>query len=146
MVETRYPRLRGAEPKDADFVFGVLDEAVGPHLREIDSWNEAEQRRIVAYLFETADVYVIQVSGMDVGYLAVWRSADELYVASIALTKHWQRRGIGTALMADLITEAGPLPIRLNVMSNNPAREFYERLGFTVTGEEGRKLRMERQV
>jgi ribosomal protein S18 acetylase RimI-like enzyme len=140
--------LRNAKLEDADFIFGVLDEAIGPSLRDASEWDEAEQRRIVTYLLETADVHVIQVDEADAGYLAVWRSEHEIHVASIALSEPWRGKGLGTSLMRDLIDEASgrAVPVRLSVLSNNPAHELYERLGFVVTQVEGRKLRMERRT
>ncbi len=38
------------------------------------------------------------------------------------------------------------LPVRLQVIKGNPARNLYERLGFTVTGETDTHLLMLRPV
>jgi hypothetical protein len=48
--------------------------------------------------------------------------------------------------MKRLIGEANAssLAVRLNVVRINPARRFYERLGFRVTHEDDRKLYMKR--
>jgi GNAT superfamily N-acetyltransferase len=48
---------------------------------------------------------------------------------------NYQRAGIGTALISQLIEEAdrSSLPIRLRVLVVNPAKQFYESFGFVVT-------------
>jgi len=55
----------------------------------------------------------------------------------IELQVHPSRRGngIGSALLAYVIAEAGHRPISLTTRSDNPARRLYERHGFAVTAE-----------
>ena len=139
------PQLRPATADDADFVYGVLDEAIGPYVRAHEEWDEAAQRDRVRRLLETAETSLIAVDGHDVGYVSIWRNDDELYVASIALARRWRGRGLGTVLMQELIDEAARngVPVRLSVLEGNPARGLYERLGFAVTRVDGRNLRME---
>ena len=49
----------------------------------------------------------------------------------------YQGRGIGTALIMALVTEANQqrVPLTLQVLKVNPARRLYERLGFVVRDE-----------
>lgn len=49
----------------------------------------------------------------------------------------YQRRGIGAAILRDVIAEAraGGHAVALRVLKVNPARRLYERLGFAVVGE-----------
>lgn len=60
----------------------------------------------------------------------------------------FQRQGIGTEVMKRLISEATALnlAVRLNVVTINPARRLYERLGFRVTNEDERKFCMKRDA
>jgi ribosomal protein S18 acetylase RimI-like enzyme len=135
-------RLRDATASDAGFIYRLLDEAFQPHV----DGSEVERRTArTARLLETADTSIVLVGEEAVGYLSVWRSADEYYVASIAITDAWRGRGLGTALLRDLIAEArsAGAPLRLSVFAANPARRLYERLGFLVTKVQGDKLRME---
>ncbi|HSI52284.1 MAG TPA: GNAT family N-acetyltransferase [Ideonella sp.] len=55
---------------------------------------------------------------------------EEIYLEAAA-----QNRGLGTAVMKHFVNQSRSLelPIRLHVLSSNPARRFYERLGFLIT-------------
>jgi ribosomal protein S18 acetylase RimI-like enzyme len=60
----------------------------------------------------------------------------------------FQRRSIGTEVMKRLIGEATVLnlAVGLDVVRINPARRFYERLGFRITHEDDRKFYMKRDA
>jgi len=49
-------------------------------------------------------------------------------------------------LIRELIRQCGEgkVPLRLQVLRNNPARRLYERLGFVQTGEDQMYIQMER--
>jgi ribosomal protein S18 acetylase RimI-like enzyme len=57
-----------------------------------------------------------------------------------------QNRGIGTRLVRELAREAkeSGRPLRLRVLSVNPARRLYEREGFQVTSTTPERIFMER--
>lgn len=60
---------------------------------------------------------------------------------SVAVVEEYRARGVGTALMSALISEAqqqGFRTLSLSVETDNPALELYERVGFqTVRNEDG---------
>ena len=73
----------------------------------------------------------------EIGRLYVDRWADEICLMDIALLPEFRNRGIGGALMRDLLAEAereGKL-LSCHVEEANPAKRLYERLGFVVAGE-----------
>ena len=55
----------------------------------------------------------------------------------IAVTPDLQGQGIGTSVIHQVLDEAkrSGKPVALQVLKVNPARRLYERLGFSVTGE-----------
>ena len=71
---------------------------------------------------------------------------DDFFIAQLFVDRPFQRRGIGTKLMKRLIEEAerAEQSVRLEVVKINPARRFYERLGFRITYEDERKFHMKR--
>jgi ribosomal protein S18 acetylase RimI-like enzyme len=72
--------------------------------------------------------------------LDVSDEGDHVYLSRIAILPEVQGRGVGTAVMEDLIGRGRT--IRLHVFNNNVrARLFYERLGFIVDGEAEREAR-----
>jgi ribosomal protein S18 acetylase RimI-like enzyme len=85
---------------------------------------------------------VVVVDGADAGVLCVDRSGPETAVVDVALLPWAQGRGAGTAVLSALAAEGRPLS--LAVVRGNPALRLYERLGFTVIGDDGVYLSMSR--
>jgi N-acetylglutamate synthase-like GNAT family acetyltransferase/8-oxo-dGTP pyrophosphatase MutT (NUDIX family) len=88
--------------------------------------------------FNSQDFYVIQVSGKDIGIIAVVRQPDHIKVNQMFILPEYQSRGIGAKCMNRIIQEAkaSRLPVRLQVLKVNPrAAVLYKRLGFKKTGE-----------
>ena len=137
--------LRAAEQSDAEFIFVLAREALGPYVEEIWGWRDDEQRELQAVWFSRKQVQVIEADGEPVGCLAVTEHKDHVNVDRIALLPVWQKRGIGTQLMRDVLDDAERrgLPVRLSVLDNNPAQGLYERLGFRVTSIEPPRVKME---
>lgn len=76
--------------------------------------------------------YAIQQDGVDIGRLYLHDGNSELRVVDIALLPEARGRGIGGALLTDVLAYArahGRLT-SIHVEQNNPARRLYLRLGF----------------
>ena len=101
-------------------------------------WSE---RTLAAELKNPAAVFFVARSGgRVVGYAGMHRVLDEGYIANVAVTGAFRRRGAATALMRRLFRYArrerlGFLTLEVRE-GNLPARAFYEKLGF---GEVGRR-------
>ena len=93
-----------------------------------------------------AQVQIITVDGSDAGWLQTTTQDDGVFIAQLFVDAPLQRRGIGTAVMNRLITNAARLnhPVSLAVVKINPAVRLYERLGFHITHEDDRKFYMKR--
>jgi ribosomal protein S18 acetylase RimI-like enzyme len=110
-------------------------------------WDEEEQRQLHERRFVSQDFQVIQVSGIDVGILAIVREPDCVKVNQLFILPEYQGRGIGTACMMRIIEDAAAseLPVRLRVLKvNSRAVAFYQRLGFRSIGESDTHVLMER--
>jgi len=81
-----------------------------------------------------ADRYIVTSRGEDVGFLSVLRGRSEWRLIDIALQPQCRGRGIGSALVRQLLQEgaAAGVPVTASVTHDNPARRLYERLGFRV--------------
>jgi len=92
------------------------------------------------------DPQVIEVDGDMVGVLDHTWSGDRLEIDRIAVWPRCQRRGLGTTVLTDLLTEADRRRVdaSLEVFDINPARSLYERLGFVEVGRDGHKVLMRR--
>ena len=89
---------------------------------------------------------VIVVDGQPCGRLYVNRSAEEIRIIDISLLPAFRGKGIGTLLLTGLLDEATAAgsTVSIHVERFNPAMRLYIRLGFSVVGDEGVYLLMER--
>nr|WP_249817375.1 GNAT family N-acetyltransferase [Bradyrhizobium sp. 179] len=107
-------------------------------------WDEAQQRDSFAALWKLTEVSVVTVNGEDVGWLQVNERPTEVRLLQFFIAPVHQRRGIGTEILGNLVAawKTTARPVRLTVLKNNPARQLYERAGFSVVGEIGVKFEM----
>lgn len=114
------------------------------------AWEEGAKEAFLEHQFSAQDHHyrtnypganldVIEVDGAPAGRLYVHRGPAEIRIMDIALAPPFRGRGIGTALLRDLMEEAGASgrALSIHVEVNNPARRLYERLGFVPAGEHG---------
>ena len=147
-VELRV-ELRPACPSDQGFVQAVyastrLDElALVPWTAEQKAafleFQFHAQRLSYLNEFPSAEYYIVEYAGQPAGRMIVDRSGSSLLLMDIALLPEFRNRGLGTALLRDLLYEADQAgrPVRLHVEAFNPAMRLYQRLGFVKTGEIG---------
>lgn len=99
-----------------------------------EAWTEGMLRS------ELADAdsrhYVIAVAdGRIVGYAGLVAYDDEAHVLTVGVLPDWQRRGVGAALLADLLAAAGSRRVLLEVRADNDtALRLYARNGFQPIG------------
>jgi ribosomal-protein-alanine N-acetyltransferase len=81
---------------------------------------------------------VAEIEGRIVGYQLSTPGAAGAHLARLAVLPGWQCRGLGTALVADMITHytaAGARQLTVNTQDTNLASlALYQRLGFALTG------------
>ena len=87
---------------------------------------------------EFAHYIVALVQGRVVGYAGIWVLLDEAHLTSIAVHPEWRGRGLGRALMGEMLALARSLGVRAMTLevrpSNLPARRLYASLGFEERG------------
>lgn len=129
--------LRPATAEDRELLWRIQWLALGPYVAADFGSDRAEQRRFFEEHFRIEAHQIVRVAGEDAGYLLYEPREDHVYLANMALLPGFQRRGVGSALVRFVIAEAEAqgLPVRLQVLRSNPARNFYERLGFERVGE-----------
>jgi ribosomal protein S18 acetylase RimI-like enzyme len=147
--------LRPEGPADGPF---LLEVYASTRKEELDAvgWPAAAREAFVRMQFSAqqqgyraafpgAEFSVILSSGQPVGRVVINRAEDEFRVVDIALLPAHRGRGIGTALMRELMGEAAIAnkPVRLSVIKGQRAFQLYKRLGFEKTGEDSLRCQME---
>jgi ribosomal protein S18 acetylase RimI-like enzyme len=127
--------LRPATADDYPFLYDLHVAAMKDYVARTWGWDDAFQRKMFADKFRPEGSQVVVAGGRDVG--VVERRPDAWFIANIEIAPAAQGRGLGAAIVLDLLATAARdgLPVRLQVLKVNPARRLYERLGFAITGE-----------
>jgi len=129
--------LRPATPADYDFIYQVKKVALGAYTAVTWGWDEAFLSAHFAEGFDPAEHQVIVADLQDIGELAIENGESDINLAGIYILPQFQRRGFGSAVTKDLISE-GKLsgrPVRLQVLKVNPAKLLFEFLGFNLIEE-----------
>jgi ribosomal protein S18 acetylase RimI-like enzyme len=114
------------------------------------TWPEAAKRAFLQQQFDAqhayyrlnypgADFLLVQLQGVPVGRIYVYRSPGDIRLMDIALLPDVRRRGIASELLAELIEESerSNCTITLHVEADNPAMHLYQRLGFVHLEDRG---------
>jgi GNAT superfamily N-acetyltransferase len=137
-VDTSTPLvLRPASEPDFLFTYGVKKAAFRAYVEPFWGWDEAEQIAFHRQRWNAGRPEIVQWNGRDIGTIEIRRNEQELVLNEFYLLPDFQRRGIGTRLLAGVCEESDRkgLPVALKVLKNNPAKALYDRSGFVVTGE-----------
>jgi GNAT superfamily N-acetyltransferase len=97
------------------------------------------QEHALASQYPGSEHSIILLDGAPAGRLRIARDETGFELADISILPDHQRKGIGSAVMKNLIAEAhqGGLPIRSRVAQANQASfHFYRNLGFEVTAQD----------
>jgi ribosomal protein S18 acetylase RimI-like enzyme len=141
--------LRPAQPEDEQFLLRVYASTRTDELAPVP-WTDAEKDAFLRMQFTAQHHYYLQhyaggefsvilIGGEPAGRLYLFRGAQELRIVDISLLPVFRGKGIGRALLTDILREGdrAGLPVRIHVERNNPALRLYRELGFQAVGEVG---------
>jgi GNAT superfamily N-acetyltransferase len=99
---------------------------------------DAQHRHYMQH-YPSAEWLVIERDGEPVGRLYLEQWPDQVRLIDISLLPAARGKGVGGAILAELIDEAAALgkPLTIHVEQNNPAMTLYRRLGFEKIDEHG---------
>lgn len=129
-------------------VAGELDTYAWPrlmreHLLDIQYQSK---RASAKTLFPDGLSQIILVDGEDAGWLFIADLEDQIRIVEIMLLGAYRRKGVGSAVIGDILAAAGHAgkPVRLGVNAvNHGAIRLYGRLGFRHTGGDEVQCQME---
>lgn len=129
--------LRPATVEDFSFLYDLHVGCLKGYVAQIWGWDDAAQAAMFRERFAPEASRIVIADGRALGVLATERRPEGWLIGNIAIAPPQQGRGLGAAIIGDLLTQAARegVPTRLQVLRVNPARRLYERLGFRVEGE-----------
>jgi ribosomal protein S18 acetylase RimI-like enzyme len=134
------------QSRPAEFALLQLDTAAMEQLMRIQFRAQTAGYRGA---FPEAQLRIVERAGTPIGRIVIDRSAAGLRIVDQALLAAERNRGIGSAIMRQLIDEArdAGLPLRLKVAATNTAAaRLYLRLGFVAVETEPMSVEMEWQA
>jgi ribosomal protein S18 acetylase RimI-like enzyme len=145
-MESHFIHLRPATESDSEFCYKVKKEALGQYVAQVWGWDEIFQREFHRRYFEVRRPDIVVYQGVDFGTIEVAKHTDHIHLGEFYLLPQFHRQGIGTLLLEQVLGEATAkgLPVRLEVLKNNPVQSLYKRHGFVITGQREHHFLMER--
>lgn len=147
-TEPTRPTLRPVEAGDDAFLFRVYAGARAEELAPI-GWDQTTTEAFLRGQFELQDrayrqtnplasFALVLIDGAPIGRLYVDRSGTSIHVIDISLLPEHRGRGIGTALLRDLLEEGrrSGRSVTIDALQTGRALSLYQRLGFAVTRED----------
>lgn len=140
-------RLRPEDDADLPFLLALYRSTREHELAAVE-WTNDQKHAFVVMQFQAqrehyrreyqgASFDVIERNGVPIGRLYVHERPGEIRIMDITLAPQMRSRGIGSALLRDVLDEGArsQRPVTIHVERFNPARHLYERLGFHMVGQ-----------
>jgi ribosomal protein S18 acetylase RimI-like enzyme len=137
---------RQAAPEDTDLARAMHHAAYKDVVeQQFGTFEEVVQDVFFAKSWKPETHEFILVNGEIVGYCSVEHHSHEIFVHELVLSPEHQGKGIGSNVLKDVLEEATQkeLPVRLQVLKANKARELYQKLGFREYEETDTHFKME---
>lgn len=135
--------------EDFDFLFNLKKENFKWYIDKIWGWQDNEQKQRLKQDLNKhlAHKRIIMHENKPIGVYAIHITEDgDFFINEISITKEYQNKGIGRSILEKQLNENHKKGIRtiLQVFKDNPAKNLYESLGFTVYGETETHYQMEK--
>ena len=137
--------FRKVSADDYEYIYHLKKEAYKKYVEEnFGVWDEEQQRQFFDRFFDVYKfgMYVITQNGTDIGFYNFELNDDVYEIGNICIIPEYQNRGIGTAILKDILSENKDREVRLQYFKQNPVGALYERLGFSRCGETNSHYKM----
>jgi ribosomal protein S18 acetylase RimI-like enzyme len=126
--------FRSIKTEDKEFLRELNNLVMKDYVTQTWGWDEDWQRQYFVKNFDKNNGEIIVFDNADIGFYRVIEEQNETFLVSILILPEFQKKGIGTKLIQDLILKKTK-PIRLQVLKVNPAQNLYKCLGFKKVSE-----------
>ena len=131
-------RLREVTEQDYDFIYQLKKDAYIKYVEmNFGEWKEEVQKALFKAFMEKfkEGMYIITFQGKDIGFYNACENDYMYEIGNICIVPEYQNRGIGTAILQNVLAEHTDKEIHLQYFKQNPVGRLYERLGFERIGE-----------
>ncbi len=131
------PMLRPARADDYGFCRQLAFSAMRDLVERTVGWDEYRMDMHFARQWNLGEVSIVTLKARDIGWVQRRSAHEATTLLNLFLLPADQGRGIGGAILQQLLAQAGKQgkTVTLSVMKRNRALGFYRRHGFVVTHE-----------
>lgn len=130
--------LRSITEQDYDFIYEVKKDAYQKYVEDnFGEWKEELQKELFKAFIEKfkEGARIIIFQGIDIGFYNFVQNYNIYEIGNICILPEYRGRGIGTAILKDVLSKNADKEIYLQYFKQNPVGRLYERLGFQQIGE-----------
>lgn len=135
-------RIRPATGADLPLCWQLHQDTLKPYVAATWGWKQAVQLARFEAGFDPGVRQIIEIEGRPSGVLQVDYATTPVRLFNMQITPPFQRRGLGTEIVRNIIEQANGRAVWLQVLKVNPARRLYERMGFRITEETATHFQM----
>ncbi len=101
-------------------------------IRQFGKWDEELQNKFFKNDIASDDFDIILFDGIPCGYACVEISGEFVHIKELVISPEFQGKGIGSLLLKSAIETAKTknIPVKIEVLKQNQAKELYSRFGF----------------
>jgi GNAT superfamily N-acetyltransferase len=134
MAECSRILLTAADETHKEFSYEVKKAAEGEYISSMFGWDEDLQRDFHAKAWQQQKPQIITYDGKPIGTVATMETEDCIEVGQFFILPEYQRAGIGTYLLKNILDRADRLGknVALRFLKNNPVKSLYIRNGFRL--------------
>ncbi len=148
-MSDRIYSLREITEQDYDFSYQVKKDAYIKYVEmNFGEWKEEVQKEFFKVFIEKfkEGARIITFQGEDIGFYNGCETEYMYEIGNICIVPEYQNRGIGTAILREVIKKHPDKEIYLQYFKQNPVGRLYERLGFRKVGETPYHYQMKKEV
>jgi GNAT superfamily N-acetyltransferase len=122
---------------DAEALVAIRIAAMRESLERLGRFDPQRARDRFLATFDPALTRHVLADGARVGFVVVREEGDGLLLDHLYLLPHAQGRGVGAAVLADVLAraDASHLPVRVGALRGSDANRFYARHGFVQVAQ-----------
>lgn len=133
-----------------DFLLRLYATTRADEMAMVTDWSDEQKEQFVRMQFQAQHAWyqehygdaqfdLVLIDGVPGGRLYVHRREKEIRLVDISLMPELRGRGIGSALLREVMAEAEAAgkPLTIHVEKYNPAMRLYLRLGFKPIEDRG---------
>ncbi len=128
--------FREVTEQDYAFLIALRRATMNPHYIQMGKTPD-EQINAQRVLDHYESTRIIVLEGVSVGMVKAYSEGSDWILSQIQVKADYQGRGIGTAVVKQIIDTApeNTKGVRLSVLKGNRAIKLYQRLGFKIAEE-----------